>query len=419
MRTTFGFNKTSAFVLTLALAMVNFTVPMPAQPQNGLPRATPEAAGMSSDRLHAATAVLRQFVADRRIAGAVGGVARRGKLVYLEAVGFQDIDARTPMTEASLFRIYSMTRAVTSVAVMILKDEGKLRLEDLVSKYLPEFSRMMVQEGGSGPPRRPAREITIADLLLHTSGLNQRTSELYRTLQVRSRAIALPQFVFNITRAPLMEDPGTRFRYSEGTTVAGRVVEVIAEQPFDVFVQQRILEPLGMKSTSFWVDGPARTRLATAYRDADGALTPYEPEELPFTQKPALMEGAVGLVSTAEDFLRFSQMLLNQGALGGVRILKSETAASMTVNALPDAILKQKNPSVGWGLANVDVVVAAGSRGYLTAIGEYGWDGSIGTFFSVDPANELIVTLMTQNVPPNPDGLRQKFKAAVVQSIVP
>ena len=188
---------------------------------------------------------------------------------------------------------------------------------------LPEFKQVMVQEGGSGAPRRPAREITIQDLLLHTSGLSHRTSELYRAAQVRSRSIALPQFVVNITKAPLLEDPGTRFRYSEATTVLGRVVEVIAKQSFDTFVVTRILRPLGMNDTSFWVEGEAQQRLATVYqRPKDGAMAPIEIEEVPFTEKPALMEGAVGLVSTAEDFVRFSQMLLNKGELNGVRLLQ-------------------------------------------------------------------------------------------------
>jgi CubicO group peptidase (beta-lactamase class C family) len=382
-------------------------------------RATPEAVGMSSERLQNATAVLRQFVADRKIAGAVAAVARRGKIVYLEPVGLQSRETREPMTERSLFRIYSMTKAVTSVAVLMLADDGKLRLGDPVSKYLPEFKQVMVQDGGAGAPRRPAREITVQDLLLHTSGLSHRTSELYRKLQVRSRSIALPQFVVNITKAPLLEDPGTRFRYSEATTVLGRVVEVIAKQSFDTFVVSRILQPLGMSDTSFWVEGDARQRLATVYqRPQDGAMAPIEMEEVPFTEKPALMEGAVGLVSTAEDFMRFSQMLLNKGELNGVRLLKAETAASMTVNALPDAVLKDRGGNIGWGLGNVDVIVGPGSRGYLTSIGEYGWDGSAGTFFAVDPSKELVVILMTQNLPANPDGLRQKFKAAIVQSIV-
>jgi len=384
-----------------------------------LPRAVPEAAGMSSERLQAATAVLRQFVADHKIAGAVGAVSRRGKLVYLESVGFQDVVAKTPMTEKSLFRIYSMTKAVTSVAVMMLVDEGKIRLTDSASKYLPEFKNVMVQDDGAGAARKPSRDITIHDLLLHTSGLSHRTSDLYRKLQVRSRSIGLPQFIVNITKAPLMEDPGTRFRYSEGTTVLGRIVEVASGQAFDAFVTNRILRPLEMNDTMFWADGTARSRLTTVYQRSDeGQLRAFEIEEVPFTQKPALLEGAVGLLSTAEDFIRFSQMLLNKGELGGTRLLKPETVASMTVNALPDAVLQGKGGNVGWGLGNVDVVVGPGSRGYLSAIGEYGWDGSAGTFFAVDPSKELVVTLMTQNLPANPDGLRQKWKAAVVQSIV-
>jgi len=403
--------------LALAALALSSTALTGAPPR--LLRATPEAAGMSSERLQEATALLRQAVANRTIAGAVAAVARHGKIVYLEPVGLQDLQTRVPMTEGSLFRIYSMTKAVTAVAVMMLQDEGKLKLSDPASRYLPAFKHVMVHEGGTGAARRPSRDITIQDLLLHTSGLSHRTSDLYQSLHVRSRAIGMAQFIDNITKAPLMEDPGRRFRYSEATTVLGGIVEAITSQPFDTFVATRILAPLGMSSTSFWVEGDARSRLTTVYqRDADGRLAPIEVEDVPFTQKPALIEGAVGLVSTAEDFIRFTQMLLNRGELDGVRLLKSETAAAMTVNALPDAVLAAKNPSVGWGLGNVDVVVGAGARGYLTSVGEYGWDGSIGTFFAVDPAQDLIVTLMTQNVPANPDQLRQRFKAAGVHSIV-
>ena len=384
-----------------------------------LPRATPATVGMSPARLQEATAILRQFVADRKISGAVAAVARRGKLIYLEPVGMQTLESKTPMTDRSLFRVYSMTKAVTAVAVMMLVEENRIRLTDPISKYLPEFRNMMVQDGGTGAPRRPAREITIQDLLLHTSGLSHRTSDLYRRLRVRSRAIGLPQFVANITQAPLLEDPGTRFRYSEATTVLGRLVEVVSKESFDTFVTTRILQPLGMSDTAFWVDDVSRARLATVYqRGQDGALAPFEIEEVPFTEKPALMEGAVGLVSTTEDFIRFGQMLLNKGELSGVRLLKAETVASMTINALSPEILRGKGGNVGWGLANVDVVVGEGSRGYLTAIGEYGWDGSAGTFFAVDPAKELVITLMTQNLPANPEQLRQKFKSAVVQAIV-
>src|SRR5688572_22966844 len=306
---------------TLSVSAAFVAVAAVVSAQAPLPRATPDAVGMSADRLQGATALLRQFVADRKIAGAVAGVARRGKVVYLEPVGLQSFETRAPMTEGSLFRVYSMTKAVTAVAVMMLVEEGKLRLADPASKYLPEFKNVRVQPSG-GAARPPARDITIQDLLLHTSGLSHRTSDLYRQLRVRSRSESLPQFITNITRAPLMEDPGTRFRYSEATTVLGRIVEVVSNKSFDAFVTERILRPLGMNDTSFWVERDAAPRLVTVYqRGQDGGPAPFEIEEVPFTQKPALMEGAVGLVSTAIDFLRFGQMLLNKGTLEGVRLL--------------------------------------------------------------------------------------------------
>jgi len=411
--------RTRSFLAIIALGILSFVHHGAAQRGGGLPRAIPESAGLSSERLQMATSVLRQSVADHRLAGAVAAVARHGKLVYLEPVGLQDIASKTLMADKSLFRIYSMTKAVTAVAVMMLAEQNKIRLTDPASKFLPEFKNVMVHEGGTGAARQPSRDITIQDLLLHTSGLSHRTSDLYRELKVRSRSIGLPQFIVNIAKAPLMEDPGTRFRYSEATTVLGRVVEVASGQPFDAFVTSRILKPLDMNDTMFWADGAAKTRLTTAYqRTGDGPLTAIETEDIPWTQKPALMEGAVGLLSTAEDFARFSQMLLNKGELGGTRLLTAETVASMTVNALPDAVLQGKGGNVGWGLANVDVVVAPGSRGYLSAIGEYGWDGSVGTFFAVDPSKDLVVVLMTQNLPANPDQLRQRFKAAVLQSLI-
>ena len=382
------------------------------------PRATPDSVGLSADRLQNATAVLRQAVTDRKVAGAVALVARHGKIAYLEAVGLRNVEASAPMTERSLFRIYSQTKAITAVAVMMLQEEGKLRLADAVAAYLPEFKNVLVQtpEGS----RKPSREITVADLLLHTSGLSHRSSELYQARRVRVRSQGLPQFVTNITRAPLMEDPGTRFRYSEGTTVLGRLVEVVSGQPFDTFVTARILRPLGMTDTSFWVEGEARARLATVYQVAPaGGLTAFEIEpEVPFTERPALLEGAVGLVSTAPDFLRFCQMLLNRGELDGVRLLSAKTVEMMTTNGLPAPVLQQRGGAMGWGLGNVDVVITPTSRGYLTAAGEYGWDGSAGTFFSIDPARQLVVMLFSQNVPASPDGLRQRFKAAVDQSIV-
>jgi CubicO group peptidase (beta-lactamase class C family) len=382
-----------------------------------LPRSHPNAVGLSAAKLSEATELLKRFVAEKKIAGAVAGVVRKGKLADLEAVGLQDLGARTPMTDASMFRIYSMTKPITAVAVMILHEEGRFRLDDPVSTYLPEFKQVMVGVPGTSP-RRPSREITVEDLLLHTSGLSHRTSEEYRTAQVRSRLDSLPQFVTKIVRAPLMEDPGTRYRYSESPTVLGRLIEIWSGKPLDVFLNERVFRPLGMGETVFWVSPAQRERLATAYAVAPGGgLTPTEIEAVPFTERGALKEGAVGLLSTVPDFLRFSQMLLNRGELNGTRVLRAATVDRIVANGLSDAILKVRGGGMGWGLGNVNVVLNPEGLNYPANRGEYGWDGSAGTIFWIDPGLELVTVLMWQSVPANPDSLRQKFKTIVHEAL--
>jgi CubicO group peptidase (beta-lactamase class C family) len=360
-----------------------------------------------ASRFDDVTALLERYGAEQKVAGAVTAVADRGKIVYLKAVGVQDLESRTPMTPRSLFRIYSMTKPVTAVAAMMLHEQGRFDLADPVSKFIPEFANVKVGEA-DGTTRAAARPITVQDLLLHTSGLNHRTSEIYRREQVRSRAQPLPRFIENIIRVPLMEDPGTRYRYSEGTTVVGRLIEIWSGTPLDVFFKERILEALKMHDTMFWVEEPDRGRLATVYAPSPGGgLMATEIErEVPFTERPALLEGAVGLVSTVPDYLRFAQMLLNEGELDGVRLLKPETVTRITSNGLSEAIQKARGGSMGWGLANVNVDLRTG---------EYGWDGTAGTIFWVDPSRQRIAILMTQSAPANPDQIRQRFKAIVDQ----
>jgi CubicO group peptidase (beta-lactamase class C family) len=399
-----------ALVLLLASAVTLFA-------QEPLPPAAPAAVGLDAAALDAATALLRQAVTDRQIAGAVAAVARHGKVGYLQAVGVQDLATGAPMTPRSLFRIYSMTKPVTAVAVMQLHEQGRFALTDPVSKYLPEFGEVHV-ETAAGERRPPARPITVEDLLLHTAGLSHRTSDLYRRLEVRSRADRLPTFVQKITRAPLMEDPHTRFRYSEATTVLGRLVEVWSGQPFDTYLAERVFAPLGMRDTGFWVRPEDRSRLATVYAPAPGGgLQPTEIEAVPFTDRPALIEGAVGLVSTVPDFLRFAQMLLNGGELGGTRLLRRETVARMTANGLPPDVQQARGGAYGWGLANVNVLLADSSGPFPGTAGEYGWDGTAGTIFWVDPARDTVIVLMTQSAPANPGGLRQRFKQSVERAM--
>jgi CubicO group peptidase (beta-lactamase class C family) len=385
------------------------------QARQALPRASPDTTSLDPTKLRDATQLLNQFVADKKIAGAVAAVARKGKLVYLESVGVQDLESNTPMTDRSVFRIYSMTRAVTAVAAMILQEEGKFRLADPIAKYLPEFRDVMVAapEGR----RRPQRDITVEDLLLHTSGINDRQSELYRQEKVRSRAEPLPQLMANIVRVGLMEDPGTRHRYGESTSVVGRLIEVWSGKALDAVFEERIFKPLKMVDTGFVVRPDQKARWTTAYGPAPGGgLTVSEVEDVPFTEKPALLEGTVGLVTTVPDYLRFCQMLLNGGELDGQRLLQRSSVDRLTANGLPDAVLKQRGRGeVGWGLINANVVLDPASP----LRGEYSWDGTAGTIFWVDPAREMITLLFAPARPSNPDGIRQKFKALVQQAIVP
>jgi CubicO group peptidase (beta-lactamase class C family) len=235
---------------------------------------------------------------------------------------------------------------------------------------------------------------------------------------VRSRAITLSEFVDNIVRVPLRSDPGTRYRYSAAPTVLGRLVEIWSGQRFDEFLEQRILGPLGMVDTRFWVTDEQRGRFATVYASSEGeALRPHRIEEVPFTQRPALLEGAVGLVSTVPDFLRLSQMLLNGGDLGGVRILRASTVSRMTRNGLTESMLANRRGGSGWALANVSIVVDPEAAEEGAHAGEYRWDGSAGTEFWVDPSTETIVVTMWQSSPANPGRLRQQIRALVREAI--
>lgn len=391
---------------------------MPVTAQTVLPRVAPERAGLDPAGTEAITSMLEDYVARRQIPGAVAAIARNGQIGYLATVGVQDLGTRAPMDERTIFRIYSMSKTVTATAAMMLWEEGAFDLDDPVADYLPEFDRVMVDDDGT--LRRPSRPISVRDLLLHTAGLSHRTSELYRAGDVRNRADSLPQFIDKITSMPLMDDPGARYRYSESPTVVGRLVEIWANEPLDEFMERRIFGPLGMVDTGFWVHPGARGRLAGIYGPGErGGLQPVQIEEIDFTDPDALHEGAVGLVSTVPDVLRFSQMLLNGGELGDVRLLRAQTVRMMTENGLSPEVTELRGGTSGWGLGNVSVVLEEGAGGEPSHPGEYGWNGSAGTIFYVDPNRDVVAVLMTQTSPYFPDGLRTRFKTLLEASIIP
>ena len=391
-----------------------------------LPTAIPESVGLSSERLDEVTRRLQSHVDARDIAGVVAAVVRHGRLVYLEALGELDRERGLAMRDDALFRLYSMTRPITSLAAMILWEEDRFELDDPVSMYLPEFADQRVFVDASNPDMtatRPRRtEMTVEHLLLHTSGLGSRSSSIYRAEQVRLRSITLSQMVSNAARVPLFEDPGTRWRYGISTTILGRLVEIWSGMPFNEFLQERVFEPLGITDTVFRVDSSRTDRFGPAYRPGpDGELRPHAIEVVPFTDQPALMEGGVGLVSTVRDYLRFARMFLNGGELDGVRVLQPDTVALMTTNRVPDALLPIGfgTPQLGRGWTlGFCVVMDADTSPHPVREGTFWWDGSSGTRFFIDPVEDMVTVVMGAASPASANGFREAFTEAVYDALI-
>ena len=390
--------------------------------------ASPESVGMSSAALNSATARLQKHIDDGEIAGVVAAVARDGKLVYQVALGKLDRERDADMREDALFRIYSMSREITSVAALRLFEEGAFNFDDPVSKYLPEFSDQRVLLNSESTDLEATRprvgEMTIAHLLTHTSGLGSRSSALYRENNVRDRAQSLDAMVSKAARVPLFQDPGTEFRYGIHATIIGKLIEVWSGQPFEEYLQQNLLAPLGMTSTLFWAEGNDADRLAQLYRPEAGELSPYAIETMPWTQRPVLVEGGVGLLSSVPDYVRFSQMILDRGKIPGTeeRILSEATAALIYENAVPEAAMPIGDSRYwlgsGWSLGGFNVVLDPSTYAYPVSKGTIWWDGSAGTRFFIDPIEGTVIVIMAQVSPSNGGGFRENFSHLVDAAII-
>lgn len=387
---------------------------------------SPESVGMSSSALAQATARLQQHIDDGEIAGVVAAVARDGKLVYFESLGLLDIESRKPMPADALFRIYSMTREVTSAAVLKLYEEGKFQLDDPIKMYLPEFEgqRVLLDSSSTDISQTKARsgDITVANLLTHTSGLGSRSSALYRANNVRDKNITLDQMVSNAARVPLFQDPGTEFRYGIHATILGKLVEVWSGQPFEQYLQENILDPLEMNGTMFWAEGEDAERLAQLYRPTDGELRPYKIETVPWTQRPTLIEGGVGLLSTVPDFLNFSQMILDGGRYNGKTILREETAALMYQNGVPAQAMPIGDRGYwlgsGWTLGGFNLVMDPAHYSFPVSEGTIWWDGSAATRYFIDPKESMVIVIMAQVSPSSGGGFRENFSELIDAAIV-
>ena len=366
----------------------------------GLPVGSPGAVGMSADGLARIAPAMQAYVDDGRLAAVMTMVARRGQVVHWEALGTRDTTSGDPLERDDIFRIYSMTKPITSVALMILVEEGKVALDDPLSKFVPEFGDVKVLAAG-GDRVAADGPITVEHLLTHTSGLSygffgdSSVDALYVEANPLAAAEGLDDFARRVAELPLLASPGTRWNYSVSTDILGRVIEVVSGQTFDQFVKTRILDPLDMQDTAFMVPADKRNRFTANYARQNGALQATDsPTDGQYTRPPAWLSGGGGLTSTASDYIRFAQMLLQEGELDGVRILTADTVRQMRTNHLPDSLIpiaigNYLSPAYGFGLGFAVAVDAAASP-EPDNDGVFRWAGAANTFFWIDPQAELI-----------------------------
>jgi CubicO group peptidase (beta-lactamase class C family) len=415
-----------------ALALV--ALPLMAGP---LPSAKPEEVGMSTDRLRRINQMIQHRMEAGDLTGAVTIVARKGKVVHLEAQGLMDLDSKKPVTKDTMFRVASMTKPVTGLAIMMMIEEGKVRLTDPVSRFIPEFKGMkvavalppsqgrgVVLETGGGTTAVPPvpqfyivpaeREITVRDLLTHVSGLasgpmsNSEARKLNRRPEEN-----LGSYIPRLGTTPLEFQPGSRWAYSAqaGFDTLGRIVEIVSGMPLDQFFRQRIFDPLGMKDIAFWPAEEQWPRVASVYqRTAKGLVKSQNPNTM---SSQVYFMGSGGLISTAADYLPMGVMLANGGQLNGKRLLSPKTVEMMRAVHVPDT-LPGRAPGEGYGLS-VRVVSDHAKRGTLLSTGSFGWSGAYGTHFFVDPVEQVVAVLMVQTA--NQE-VNRDFEDMVMQAVV-
>lgn len=397
-----------------------------------LPRVAPQTVGLAPDRLARLDSVMQAYVDQGRIAGAVTLIARRGQIAHLKAYGKLDVESGRPMTTDAIFRIASQTKALTSVAAMILVEEGRLLLSDPVSKYIPEFARTTVATRTGQDTALtvvPARrQITIRDLLTHTAGVsygNGPAAEQYRAAGIQGWYFAdrnepIGQTIARLASLPFDAQPGERWVYGYSTDILGVVVERASGMSLDEFFRRRIFEPLGMRDTHFFLPPEKVSRLAAVHAPGENGRVRRAPEEGAFGQGAYVsgprrsFSGGAGLLSTATDYARFLQMLLNGGELGGKRILSPATVRLMTTDHVGD---RYGRPGLGFGLG-FEILEDPGAAGMTGAPGAYGWGGAYYSRYWVDPAEELVAVFLAQLIPAQGLDLQDKFRNLVYQSIV-
>jgi CubicO group peptidase (beta-lactamase class C family) len=401
----------------------------------------PEEVGLSSPRLARIGEHLQRYIDAGKIAGALTLVARRGRVAYFEPLGHLEIERRRPVTREAVFRIYSMTKPITSVGLMMLYEQGRFQLDDPVHRFIPSWKNLQVFVSGNHPVFKTApveRPMTVRDLLSHTSGLTygfmERTNvdAAYRKLGLADRArpgYTLGDMVETLAGLPLEFSPGTRWNYSVSTDVLGYLIEVLSGQRLDAYLREHVLEPLDMRDTAFVIAKEQVPRFAANYeRQADGSLKLIDDPERSQYQECSFFSGGGGLVSTAPDYFRFTEMLRKRGELDGVRLLGRKTIELMTMNHLPGGqdltqlaqagmFTETAYAGVGFGLG-FSIMQSPARAQILATPGEYAWGGAASTAFWIDPVEDLTVIFMTQLMPSSSYPLRRELRVLTYASLI-
>jgi CubicO group peptidase (beta-lactamase class C family) len=401
-------------IALVTLLVAPLAIQVPAQParvavgerHRDLATAAPESVGVSSERLRRIDAAMKGAVDGKQTAGVVTLLARHGKVVHFNAVGQKDIRKPDPVQKDSIFRIYSMTKPVTGVAMMMLYEEGKWRLEDPVSRHVPELAKLQVYAGqnADGTPKlEPARRpMTMRELMTHTGGLgytlnqNDPVHRMFIQANVLNSRAPLQAMIDGLAKLPLLAQPGTRWAYSAAVDVQGYIVGKLSGMPFEEFLRTRLFEPLGMKDTAFYVPKEKLPRLALVHTEPPGGGLAVDENRPDPTVVPAGPSGGGGLYSTAMDYARFTEMLLSGGRFGGVQLLAPRTVEMMRTNHVNPEALKTMAAGTGWGM-DFSVVMDAAAAGEPYSNGSYHWYGIAGTWFWIDPVEDFAFIGMLQN----------------------
>ena len=404
-----------------------------------LPLVTPEQVGLSAKRLGRISGWMKGWVDSGKLAGMVTVVMRKGQLAFAETYGKADIERNKAMRPDTIFRIYSMTKPLTSTAIMMLYEEGRFQLDDPISKFIPAFRNPRVYAGGSRGKidSVPAeREITFRDLLTHTSGLTYGFMEsnpvdaLYRSkdgVDFQTATTTLKAVVEKLATFPLIAQPGKAWNYSVATDVLGYLVEVISGQPFEKYLVENVIKPLGMIDTDFFVPKEKHDRFAANYSAGPGGKLELldDPGKSRYLAPRTVNSGGGGLVSTASDYLRFCKFMLNKGELDGVRLLGRKTVELMTMNHLKGDMADMGMPrfsestyhGIGFGLG-FSVTLDPAKAHILGSTGEYAWGGAASTAFWIDPKEDMAVVLLTQLMPSSTYPIRRELRVLSYQAIV-